>query len=218
MGLSFGATLAHCIANAVRQEKGLARWLIMVDPNPPPPQPSSFFEGARQGVTLHQAAFNCIFGVFDGSVPKEQLEQVARDLSRIPEDALGAYVTSHYVRTGGMKGTPWDVMLVYRQLQVYRHCVRVFATLEAVQPFVNTECDPAILLVTASKRREFFAPMGLHDVGSELGHDKLPLLGPVAEHHYVHGAHTTCCIGCVSARDPVFVTKLRHCLDDSDVW
>ena len=214
MGLSFGATLAQCIAVAAREEGGLARRLILIDPCPPPPHPSIYFEQARS-VSLHEAAFNCIFGVIDGSVPVEMIGQVARDLEQMPEDAIPAYVTSHYVRTGGIKGTPWDVMLTARQLRVYRHCALVTSSLEVVSPFEAADGSPSILMVLASKRSEFFAPMHLHDVDEE-GRDKLALYGPVVVHHHLEGEHTICCAACVSGRDPVFVEKLRNCLDEAD--
>ena len=119
------------------------------------------------------------------------------------------------MRTGGIKGTPWDVMLTARQLRVYRHCALVTSSLEVVSPFVDAEGSPSILMVLASKRSEFFAPMHLHDVDDE-GRDKLSLYGPVTVHHHLEGEHTICCAACVSGRDPVFVEKLRNCLDEAD--
>ena len=52
----------------------------------------------------------------------------------------------------------------------------------------------------------------------EDGQDKLPSFGPVAVHHQMQGDHTICCAACVSGRDPVFVEKLRRCLDEGDVF
>ena len=191
MGLSFGATLAHCIAVAAKEVGSEAGKLILIDPCPPPPHPEEYFSQARS-VSLHEAAFNCIFGVIDGSVPHEMVSRIAQDLQQMPEDALAAYVATHYVRTGGIQGTPWDVVLTARQLRVYQHCALVTSTLIKASPFEGLDGSAAILMVIASKRRDFFAPMHLHDAGPD-GESKMPLFGPVAMRHYMEGEHTICC-------------------------
>ena len=207
MGLSFGATLAHCIAVAAKKRGSVGGKLVLIDPCPPPPHPEEYFASARS-VGLKEAAFNCIFGVIDGSVPYEMMGKIAHDIQQMPEDALAAYVTSHYVRTGGIKGEPWDVMLTARQLRVYQHCALVTSKLTRATPFGGEGGSAAILMVTASKRSEFFAPMHLHDSSPD-GESKMPLFGPVAVSHHMDGEHTICCAACVSGRDPYFVDKLR---------
>ena len=134
----------------------------------------------------------------------------------MPEDALPAYVTSHYTQTGGIQGTLWDVMITARQLRIYCHCALVLSTLKSISPFVAADGLPSIMMVTCSKRAEFFGPMNLHDI-DESGQDKLPLYGAVGVRHHFEGEHTICCAACVSARDPIFVEKLQNFLEDRKI-
>ena len=64
-------------------------------------------------------------------------------------------------------------------------------------PFTASDGAPAIVMILASKRREIFEPMHLHDV-DDSGCSKLLSFGPVAVHHDVEAEHTICCAACVS--------------------
>ena len=129
IGLSWGATLTQCVGIAALEQGLQARQLVLVDPNPPTPHPVLQYELARN-VTLRLVAFNCIFGVVDGSVALDVISHVAHELENMPEDALAAYVTSVYTQTGGIAGTVWDVMRVARELRIYRHSANVLASMQ----------------------------------------------------------------------------------------
>lgn len=153
-GASWGASMAHLVATAAQAIGAFARALLLIDPNPAPPYLDEFF--AREAISPHHAAFNCIFGTFEAD--GERIKRAADEIFALPEDSLGAYVAKQYEKTGGIRGTTWDAILCTRQIKVYMHCSRSLTRLtrNSIPHFVGYDGGSSIMLVRATHRQQFF--------------------------------------------------------------
>lgn len=142
---------------------------------------------------------------------------MARELPDVPEDALPAYLALYYRRTGGIRGSLWDVVLAARQISVYCHCAEACRRLESnsVEPFVSVHGDPAILLVRSTRRDEFFLPLAMCDYLNEptelfasQHQSSLAYYGPPAMDYEIEGVHTVCC-AVVRKQSPISLMQLR---------